>query len=83
MLSLTVRQKAGLHARKFAQSTRMPPLFRIREASLLVHHFDLLIDYSSPLRPAIPSLPRVAGRERFHRRDQARCAANSASRLGR
>ena len=23
----------------------MAPLFRIREASLLVHHFDLLVDY--------------------------------------
>jgi hypothetical protein len=25
----------------------MAPLFRIREASLLVHHFDLLVDYLS------------------------------------
>jgi hypothetical protein len=23
----------------------MAPLFRIRETSLLVHHFDLLVDY--------------------------------------
>jgi hypothetical protein len=25
----------------------MAPLFRIREVSLLVHHFDLLVDYLS------------------------------------
>jgi hypothetical protein len=65
----------------------MAPLFRIREASLLIHHFDLLIDYSSRLRSAIPSFPRVAGQVHLLRRrsnhDRVIYAANTVFRLRR
>jgi hypothetical protein len=47
MLSLTPRQKRDLHAWKLRNRHEIAPLFRIREASLLDHQFDLPVDYLS------------------------------------
>jgi hypothetical protein len=56
----------------------MAPLFRIREASLLVHHFDLLVDYllskTDQSRHAPNNAARLAQRSSLgHSRQAGNC----------